>query len=61
MVTPSRGGGGVVKFLINFATLDIKKYGCRLLMSTEQIPHEELNLKPSDSTLPCSTTEPQRL
>ena len=40
-VTPSRGGGGVVKLLINFATLDIKKYGCRLLMSTEQRKNSE--------------------
>ena len=24
-------------------------------------PHEESNLRPSDSTLQCSTTEPQRL
>ena len=41
MVTPSRGGGGVVKLLINFATLDIKKYGCHLLMSTEQRKNSE--------------------
>ena len=24
-------------------------------------PHEELNLRPSDSVLQCSTTEPQRV
>ena len=40
-VTPYRGGGGVVKLLINFATLDIKKYGGRLLMSTGQRKNSE--------------------
>ena len=27
----------------------------------KKIPHKELNLRPSDSALRCSTTEPQRL
>ena len=37
----------------------------RLVTSVGQIknsePHEEMNLRPSDSALRCSTTEPQRL
>ena len=37
----------------------------RLFVSVRQgknaVPHEESNLRPSDSALRCSTTEPQRL
>ena len=44
---------------------EIEKDGFCPVMSVGQrkilSPHEELHLRPSDSLLRCSTTEPQRL
>ena len=44
---------------------EIEKGVFRLVTSVEQrkilSPHEESSLRPSDSALRCSTTEPQRL
>ena len=52
-------------FFFFFALMDLKKgvfclvtsVGHRKILS----PHEELDLRPSDSALRCSTTEQQRL
>ena len=44
---------------------EIERYFCVLSRARDKgkilSPHEESNLRPSDSTLRCSTTEPRRL
>ena len=52
--------------MISLETVLFQKYVFRLITSVGQrkiseSPIEELNLRPWDSALQCSTTEPQRL